>query len=129
MDMDTGTRATKETILETIRATTKETIKETTKETIKETIKDIKATKATRATTTIATTITTSRDHLTNTLSLAIILDLDPLARSTMAVAAVLFAVEDSEVSSREVIYHGRVYHMEHLLAYDVVGTNLLLSI
>lgn len=99
MDMDTGTRATKETILETIRAATKEIIKET--------IKDIKATKATRATTTMATTITTNRDHLTNTLSLAIILDLDPLARSTMAVEAVLFAVEDSEVAQEKLYITG----------------------
>ncbi|KAF9211335.1 hypothetical protein BGZ59_008225 [Podila verticillata] len=89
MDMDTDTRATKEIILETIRATTKEIIKET--------IKDIKATKATRVTTTMATTITTNRDHLTSTLSLATILDLDPLARFTMAVAVALFDVEDSE--------------------------------
>lgn len=119
MVMDTGTRATKETIQETIRAATKETTKETIKEIIK-------ATKATKATTTMATTITTNRDHLTNTQSLAI-LGLDPLVRSTMAVEVVLFAAEDSEVSLRKGIYHGHVDHMEHLLTYDV-ETNLLFS-
>ncbi|KAF9374126.1 hypothetical protein CPC16_001480 [Podila verticillata] len=95
MDMDTDTRATKEIILETIRATTKEIIKETIKD-----IKATKATKATRVTTTMATTITTNRDHLTSTLSLATILDLDPLARFTMAVAVALFDVEDSEAQT-----------------------------